>query len=232
MICTSTSIAADGAFQIYNGKLSFPDGTELSTAPKDGTIIHSGNGSPPGTLIGNIGDYYIDNTNHMLYGPYNGSWGTGVSLVGPAGPGLEAEAVILFANCPVGWTAYSPQPSGIVPLIACFQSVTPGGCGLYSPVVYVSIASGSPIVGSPVTISVIATDEDNAFPCNLNQAITVRSEFVDLPPMSTTSLTPSIGFSPTFVPDVPGNYIVRVRASDDTGRSSFVNVTIAVGLPL
>lgn len=51
---------------------------------KDGATIHSGSGSPN---VGNpnLGDYYIDTDNWEIYGPYDGSWGTGVSLIGPQG---------------------------------------------------------------------------------------------------------------------------------------------------
>lgn len=59
------------------------DGSVLTKAPKDGKSILNGSGAP--SVAGNIGDFYIDTTNNRLYGPYAGSWGAGVSLVGPQG---------------------------------------------------------------------------------------------------------------------------------------------------
>jgi hypothetical protein len=51
-----------------------------------GNKIYSGSGAPA-TTIGVAGDYYLDKTNYMLYGPKTASsWGTPLSLQGPAGP--------------------------------------------------------------------------------------------------------------------------------------------------
>jgi hypothetical protein len=51
-----------------------------------GSKIYSGSGAPAIT-IGVTGDYYLDKTNYMFYGPKTtSSWGTPVNLQGPAGP--------------------------------------------------------------------------------------------------------------------------------------------------
>jgi hypothetical protein len=51
-----------------------------------GSKIYSGAGVPA-TAIGVAGDYYLDKTNYLLYGPKTASsWGTPVNLQGPAGP--------------------------------------------------------------------------------------------------------------------------------------------------
>lgn len=83
LLCTSTSFAAGGAFQIYNGKLSYPDGSESITAPLDGKTIYNGSGAP--SIAATPGDFYLDTSNTKLYGPYDGTWGSGVSLIGPIG---------------------------------------------------------------------------------------------------------------------------------------------------
>lgn len=59
------------------------DGSVITKAPKDGKTVLNGSGTP--SITANIGDFYIDTLNNRLYGPYNGTWGTGVSLVGPQG---------------------------------------------------------------------------------------------------------------------------------------------------
>jgi len=59
---------------------SWGDGFSLKgTNGAAGSSIFSGAGLPSGSL-GNNGDYYIDKTNYLLYGPKTASgWGTPVS---------------------------------------------------------------------------------------------------------------------------------------------------------
>ena len=58
-----------------------------------GSTTLSGAGLPAGSL-GKTGDYYLDKTNYLLYGPKTGSeWGVPINLQGPAGPqGPEGNA--------------------------------------------------------------------------------------------------------------------------------------------
>jgi hypothetical protein len=65
-----------------------------------GSQIYSGNGAPAGSL-GTNGDYYLDKTNYLLYGPKTaGGWGTPTLLrgaqgaQGPAGPAGVAGSQI------------------------------------------------------------------------------------------------------------------------------------------
>lgn len=61
-----------------------------------GRTILNGSGAPSGA-IGADGDFYLDVASSRLYGPRTaGSWGTGVSLVGPTGP-IGPGGVILDA---------------------------------------------------------------------------------------------------------------------------------------
>lgn len=54
-------------------------------AGADGKTVRNGSGVPAGGL-GVDGDFYIDTTGNLLYGPKaSGAWGSGVSLVGPTG---------------------------------------------------------------------------------------------------------------------------------------------------
>ena len=62
-------------------------------AGANGTTILSGTGPPPSDNLGDIGDFYIDTSAEVLYGPAtcqgticNTDWGTGTPLIGPAGP--------------------------------------------------------------------------------------------------------------------------------------------------
>ena len=52
----------------------------------NGSTILSGNGVPVAAL-GNTGDYYLDKTTYLFYGPKAAAgWGTATALQGPAGP--------------------------------------------------------------------------------------------------------------------------------------------------
>jgi hypothetical protein len=69
--------------------LQGPTGTTGNTGNTGaaGSQIYSGTGVPATTLGAN-GDYYLDKTNLLLYGPKTAAngWGTPVSLAGPKGP--------------------------------------------------------------------------------------------------------------------------------------------------
>jgi hypothetical protein len=110
--------AANGALQLHNGSLSLPDGTVLTTAPKDGKSVLNGSGAP--SVVANIGDFYIDTTNSRLYGPYIGSWGSGVSLVGP--PGIQGPKGDTGATGPQGQGG-----TGQVTLISMCDAISVGG---------------------------------------------------------------------------------------------------------
>ncbi len=72
-----------------------PQGIQGETGPAgaDGSVVISGEGTPA-TSLGNEGDYYLDKTAVMLYGPKTTSgWGTGLSLQGEQGdPGSQILA--------------------------------------------------------------------------------------------------------------------------------------------
>ena len=51
----------------------------------NGNTVLSGIGAPT-SILGNVGDYYLNTSNHLLFGPKSASgWGSGVSLIGPTG---------------------------------------------------------------------------------------------------------------------------------------------------
>ncbi|WP_412468551.1 beta strand repeat-containing protein [Pedobacter sp. KLB.chiD] len=66
--------------------LSVPYAIYAATGGSAGSSILNGN-TPPGAGTGNNGDFYIDATTNLIYGPKsNGTWPAGKSLVGPQGP--------------------------------------------------------------------------------------------------------------------------------------------------
>jgi len=100
----TTAVGVVGDFYInlatgifYGPKTASGWGTGISlVGPKgaagtNGTVIYSGNGVPSAS-IGVVGDFYIDLSNGVLYGPKTATgWATGISLVGGAlGPTYPA----------------------------------------------------------------------------------------------------------------------------------------------
>jgi hypothetical protein len=82
-----------------------------------GNTIRNGSG-PPDPSLGVAGDFYIDTTNHVIYGPKSNTstnWGTGTSLIGPTGPTGPVGPVgpPTWLSPPVPWapsTAYNMGP--------------------------------------------------------------------------------------------------------------------------
>jgi hypothetical protein len=108
--------------------------------------------------------------------------------------------------------------------------VTVSACGSAAPtVVKIDAAPASPGVGGEVTLAIEVADADNAAPCNAGQTLLIESMLVAQPAGSKAELAPTDGPTPAFVPDVAGDYIVRVTVSDGTGRSSFVDHSVTVG---
>lgn len=94
-----TSSAANGDGWVDMGSLQGPQGLQGIQGPAgtngingtngtngiDGKTILSGTNTP-GSGVGNNGDYYINTTTWQIYGPKtSGAWGSGISLIGPAG---------------------------------------------------------------------------------------------------------------------------------------------------
>jgi hypothetical protein len=81
---------------------------------KDGNTILNGIGAPAST-IGNVGDFYLDTSATVLYGPKTADgWGDGVSLIGSA-----AEASI------IGMPSISPAGFGTITVFPLEESPYP-----------------------------------------------------------------------------------------------------------
>lgn len=80
----------------------------------DGRTLRSGTSAPTGS-VGEDGDFYINTTTWQIYGPKTGgAWGSGVSLVGPAGQGganYTAGAGISIVNSIIGLTHFQTLPN-------------------------------------------------------------------------------------------------------------------------
>lgn len=118
----------------------FSNGDVMTAAPRDGKSIISGSGSPiTGNVVANIGDFYIDTTNHLLYGPYAGSWPAGVSLVGPTGQtGPQGPANQVPWVVVTGTSQVAAENTGYITMNDALTSIT---------------LPASPAVGSVVRIA-------------------------------------------------------------------------------
>ena len=66
------------------GAAGAPGAPGATGAP--GKSILTGTGAPGSGVLANMGDLYLDLNTYTLYGPFNGSWATSRSLIGPVGP--------------------------------------------------------------------------------------------------------------------------------------------------
>ncbi|MBB6127328.1 collagen-like protein [Mucilaginibacter lappiensis] len=79
----------------WGSGLSLKGATGATGAAGSATL--SGAGTPAPSL-GNNGDYYLDKTNYLLYGPKtSGGWGTPVNLRGPSG-NSDLNSVVFTVN--------------------------------------------------------------------------------------------------------------------------------------
>ncbi len=111
-----------------------------------------------------------------------------------------------------------------------FTIVGVGTCGINVPVVDAADPTpAAPNTWEPVSFAVSVSDAD-VDSCGLTQVLDSWSEFVSRPAGSTASLAPAEGIEPAFVPDVPGDFVVRTWVTDDTGLSSFIDTTVTSDL--
>jgi len=84
---------------------------------------------------------------------------------------------------------------------------------------------GDPVVGGQVYLHIVVADDDEG------QALDISTKFIQLPAFSSASLTPSIGPTPAFIPDRPGDYGLRVTVTDETGQYDNYELTITIPEP-
>ncbi|MBN2335491.1 hypothetical protein JXL21_08010 [Candidatus Bathyarchaeota archaeon] len=155
--------------------------------------------------------------------------------------GLAALVALgLLVTLPFGVMKQGPEPLQLIleavssidakldTIIALLSPVVPGGVGFNAPVVLgVTCNPMVPGVGEMAVMEITVYDEDVAV-YGMSQAIDLNTKFYTVPPGSTATLVPSFGYTPAFVPDIPGEYGLRVTVVDDTGLSSFYEFKIIV----
>lgn len=77
-----------------------PEGP-IGPAGENGSVMHAGQGTPD-VSIGEIGDYFLDTQNTLLYGPKTeGNWGTPIDLKGTDGQdGADGSQIFSGTTAP------------------------------------------------------------------------------------------------------------------------------------
>ena len=84
---------------------------------------------------------------------------------------------------------------------------------------------GDQVVGGQVLLFIVVHDDD------VGQVLDIGTKFIQLPAFSSASLTPSIGPTPAFTPDRPGDYGLRVTVTDETGLYCHYELTVTIPEP-
>lgn len=149
----------------------------------------------------------------------------------PAG----SQAALVGADARV--PAFSPDVAGnyVVALVVTDPtgrssavetvSVVASPCGASAPSASVSVDPASPMLGAPVSVTATVTDPDNGATCRppLSGPLQTHAwawSFDAVPPGSRAVVSNATGQVATFQPDVAGPYVLRLLATDSTGRSS------------
>src|SRR6266404_4649378 len=126
----------------------------------------------------------------------------------------EATVKVTASACGAGVPVVNEIGAGPEPLaISGSRQLTFGGRNA-------GAVAGSFVVGNAVQLVASVTDPDNGPGCNLNQALSYRWAFVQLPADSHATLNSTTSQSPSFTADVAGEYAVELVVTDSTGRSS------------
>ena len=116
-----------------------------------GAVMRSGSGAPSGGL-GADGDFYVDTSASRLYGPKTaGAWGSGVSLIGPAGAtGATGPA---GSTGPTGATG-ATGPTGPTGPTGATGATGPTGPGAVAEISGLAVAVGASVLSGSQTCGV------------------------------------------------------------------------------
>ena len=137
LIASNSMLAklGNGSISIYNDQGSVNVvidvvGYLMPAAGNAGRSLLVGDGAPQ-SATGTDGDYYLDATNHVLFGPKsNGAWPAGSSLDGAPGAGGILGGLSRYntagINLPIATTTGTPIPFALAgPVFGTFASPTP-----------------------------------------------------------------------------------------------------------
>lgn len=96
-------------------------------------------------------------------------------------------------------------------------------CGSAAPsLANLAASPAQPHVDQAVRLSVDASDADNAEGCGLGQTLTYHWSIAQLPAGSQTALNNPAAATPSFTPDMAGDYILQVQVTDSSGLESAI----------
>lgn len=99
--------------------------------------------------------------------------------------------------------------------------ITATGCGDGVPVIGTVMSSPvSPAIGQTVQLTAAFTDADGIDPCNLAETVSFAWTLVGQPAGSVAALNNPVADSPSFVPDVDGDYTITLVLTDSQGHVS------------
>ncbi|MBS2022771.1 MAG: hypothetical protein JST92_10195, partial [Deltaproteobacteria bacterium] len=126
------------------------------------------------------------------------------------------------ADVPGTFTVSLTVANSFIASAAATQDIVVSQCGANAPTTgTLAVNPAAPGVGVTTQISAPnAADADNAADCGLSQTINYQWQMVSQPAGSTAALNNATATAPSFVPDIGGNYVVRLTLTDSTGRSS------------
>jgi len=105
--------------------------------------------------------------------------------------------------------------------------ITANTCGTNAPTATVAAAPTSTHPGEGVQLQGAGSDADNEAACGLGQRLFYDWHFIELPAGSLSRIVSPTAERPSFVPDMPGDYVAALVVTDDTGlRSDAMRIRI------
>ncbi len=99
------------------------------------------------------------------------------------------------------------------------KTITVGSCGSNPPQIQeIAAQPAAPQIGQLVQLSSTVLQPDNAAPCSAGETLVYAWSFVALPSGSRAQLNAATIAQPSFLPDVPGAYTVRLEVTDSVGH--------------
>ncbi len=107
--------------------------------------------------------------------------------------------------------------------------INTSACGTASPLIEWTTAD-QPFfyTQSPIPLSINITDMDRFGDCQMNQDFDLHWSLIALPVGSQSQLPSTQALNHWFIPDLPGQYTVRVSATDPQGNTSMIEKTLNV----
>ncbi|MFO0586051.1 MAG: hypothetical protein U0441_00860 [Polyangiaceae bacterium] len=138
-------------------------------------------------------------------------------------PDLEGEYTVSLVVTDLAGHKSEPSKSTITATTCGGAKPTASIEELVPDVVAAGGAIQGPDVGTKRTVQITAkssSDPDNAAPCNLSQGLTYQWTMLALPAGSSATLNDATIVNPSFFTDYPGDYMVGLVVTDETGKKS------------